>query len=89
MEENMKKMEAQLQTQVKDLRPKNEGTTVKIDELGKKLDLLMEKLLPAQDGILGVPQEIQSMVLGPAVGPGSASPQRLGCAPKAVTSLLE
>ncbi|KAF3643117.1 hypothetical protein BC332_28922 [Capsicum chinense] len=35
------------------LRQKNEGTTVKMDELGKKLDFLMEKLLPTQNGILG------------------------------------
>lgn len=57
---------------MEDLRQKNEGTTVKIDELGKKLDLLMEKLLPAQDEIL------ESAPGDPTHGTGSSSRSKFG-----------
>lgn len=53
IEENVKKLESQLQLHMEDVRKVNEGTEVKMDKLGKKLDFLMAKLLPPQDGLLG------------------------------------
>lgn len=53
MEENVKKLEIQLQSYMEKTELKSEATYAKIDELARKLDVLVEKLIPNQAGILG------------------------------------
>ncbi|OIT05495.1 hypothetical protein A4A49_61577, partial [Nicotiana attenuata] len=53
MEENVKKLETQLQSYMEKTEMKSEATDAKIDELARKLDVLVEKLIPNQAGILG------------------------------------
>lgn len=39
---------------------KEDSTNAKIDDLGRKLDMLMERLAPTRDGILGAPPNLQA-----------------------------
>lgn len=59
MEDSLKKLEAQLQNHITEENKKDESIDAKIDELARKFDVLMEKLLPNHAGILGsAPMEI-------------------------------
>ncbi|OIT27985.1 hypothetical protein A4A49_66157, partial [Nicotiana attenuata] len=53
MEDNVRKLENYLQIHIENSQKKAETTDAKIDDLAKKLDMLMDKLLPNQAGILG------------------------------------
>lgn len=49
----MKKLESQLQNRMAKTGKKSEATDPSIDDLGRKLDMMKENLLPVQNGILG------------------------------------
>lgn len=53
MEENVRKLESQLQGFIAESTKKSEVTDAKLDDLAKKFDVLLEKMLPAQPGVLG------------------------------------
>ncbi|MCD7468845.1 hypothetical protein HAX54_007353 [Datura stramonium] len=55
MEENIKKLEIRLINDVVITSQKDEATDAKIDELRRKLDMLMERLASAREKILGTP----------------------------------
>ncbi|OIT08230.1 hypothetical protein A4A49_40265 [Nicotiana attenuata] len=61
MEDGLKKLEALLQNHITEENKKAESTDAKIDDLARKFDVLMEKLLPNLAGILGsAPMEIHN-----------------------------
>lgn len=53
MEENVKKLESQLHNFMADSSKTYESTNAKLDDLAKKFDVLLEKMLPTQTGVLG------------------------------------
>lgn len=53
IEENIKKLESQLQVHMTETSKKTETTDAKIDDLTKNLGMLMDRLLPNHVGILG------------------------------------
>ncbi|KAF3655459.1 hypothetical protein FXO37_15948 [Capsicum annuum] len=55
MEEHIKKVELQLLQHIAEANQKAMTTNEKNNELGKKLDLLMEKMFSERDEILGAP----------------------------------
>ncbi|PHU01203.1 hypothetical protein BC332_30990 [Capsicum chinense] len=53
MKEFVKKLDSQLQGHIAESSKKMKSHDSKLDDLGKKLDVLMKKLIAPQDGILG------------------------------------
>lgn len=64
-EESVKELETQLQTHMANTVAKFDSNDAKLDELGKKLDLLMEKLLSNHAGVLGS-APLENRQLGPS-----------------------
>lgn len=52
-EEFVKKLDTQLQSHIVESSKKFNSHDSKFDELGRKLDILIKRLIPPQDGILG------------------------------------
>ncbi|OIS96729.1 hypothetical protein A4A49_60662, partial [Nicotiana attenuata] len=62
MEENIKKLENQLQNHIAEAGKKANSMDAKMDGLAEQMGLLMEKLLPNQAGLLGsVPADAQHL----------------------------